>query len=290
MLKIITHRPLWVNILAGILLTFAIFFLFLSSLKCLTGHGKAATVPSVTGKTYEEAKAILKKAGFKVDIQDSIYIDTARPLTVMKQIPEADEVVKSNRTVFLLISRVIPPEMEMPNLVGYSFRNAEMVLKGLDLKVGDTTFKPDFATNAVLEQLYNGKQITPGTKIRKGSEISLVLGDGVGNKDFVVPDITGMNFCDARERLEEHGIIIGAVVSDPNVEDTCAAYIYKQNPERFDDEKRFNRIRSGQTMDVWLQNDKPAKDSTGKKEKGDKPKPKPRKPEEEGDKDNGYNK
>ncbi|MBP6590571.1 MAG: PASTA domain-containing protein, partial [Chitinophagaceae bacterium] len=115
-------------------------------------------------------------------------------------------------------------------------------------------------------------------------------GDGVGNKDFVVPDITGMNFCDARDRLEEHGIIIGAVVSDPNVEDTCAAYIYKQNPERFDDEKRFNRIRSGQTMDVWLQNDKPAKDSTGKKEKGDKPKPKPRKPEEEGDKDNGYNK
>ena len=288
-MKIITHRPLWVNILAGIVLTFAIFFLFLSSLKCLTGHGKAATVPSVTGKTFEEAKTILKKAGFKVDILDSVYIDTARPLTVMKQIPEADEVVKSNRTILLLISRVIPPEMEMPNLVGYSFRNAEMVLKGLDLKVGDTTFKPDFATNAVLEQWYNGKQIAPGTKIRKGSVISLVLGDGVGNKDFVVPDITGMNFCEAREMLEGHGILIGAVVSNPDVEDTCGAYIYKQNPERFDDEKRFNRIRSGQTMDVWLQNDKPARDTTRNREEGDKPKPKPRKPEEE-EKDNGYNK
>lgn len=250
------------NILAGLVLAFAVFFLFLSSLKCLTGHGKAATVPLVTGKTYEEARNILKKAGFNVDILDSVYVDTARPLTVMKQIPDADEVVKSNRTVFLLVTRVVPPEMEMPNLVGYSFRNAEMVLKSMDLKVGDTTFKPDFATNAVLEQWFQGKPISPGTRIRKGSEISLVLGDGVGKRDFVVPDITGMRFCDAKTMLEDNGILIGAVVGDPDISDTCGAYIYKQNPERFDDEKHFNRIRSGQTMDVWLQMDKPARDST----------------------------
>lgn len=285
MFKFLTHRPLWVNILAGLVLVFAVFFLFLSSLKCLTGHGKAATVPSVTGKSYEEAKKILKKAGFDVDIQDSVYVDTAKPMTVIKQIPEADELVKSNRTVFLLISRAVPPEMEMPNLVGYSFRNAEMVLKNMDLKIGDTTFKPDFARNAVLEQWYNGSQITPGTRIRKGSVISLVLGDGVGKKDFVVPDITGMTFCDAREMLEENGIIIGAIVADPNVNDTCSSYIFKQNPERFDEEKRYNRIRSGQTMDVWLQSDKPVRDTT-KTGKEEELRDKPRKPEND---DNGYN-
>lgn len=284
MVKVITHRPLWVNILAGLVLAFAFFFLFLSSLKCLTGHGKAATVPSVTGKNYEQARKILKKAGFDVDIQDSVYVDTARPMTVMRQIPEADEVVKSNRTVYLLISRAVPPEMEMPNLVGYSYRNAEMVLRNMDLKIGDTTFKPDFARNAVLEQWYNGKQITPGTKIRKGSVVSLVLGDGIGNKEFVVPDIISMNFCEAKEILEENGIIIGAIVADPNVEDTCSAYIYKQNPERFDEQKRYNRIRSGQTMDVWLQSDKPVKDST-KKENGER-RGKPHKPDNE---ESGYN-
>lgn len=261
MFKVITHRPLWINILAGLVLAFGIFFLFLSSLKCLTGHGKAATVPFVTGKKYEEARKILKKAGFDVDIQDSIYVDTAKPMMVLKQIPDADEIVKTNRTIYLIISRAVPPEMEMPNLVGYSFRNAEMVLKNMDLKLGDTTFKPDFAKNAVLEQWHGGKPILPGTKIRKGSTISLVLGDGVGKREFVVPDITGMTFCKAKEMLEENGIIIGAVMPDPNVEDTCNAYIYRQNPERFDDEKRFQRIRSGQTMDVWLQNSKPVKDS-----------------------------
>jgi beta-lactam-binding protein with PASTA domain len=79
----------------------------------------------------------------------------------------------------------------------------------MDLKIGDTTFKPDFAKNAVLEQWYNGMQIDPGTKLRKGSVVSLVLGDGVGKREFAVPDITGMTFCTAREMLEEYGIIMG---------------------------------------------------------------------------------
>jgi beta-lactam-binding protein with PASTA domain len=263
-MKFITHRPLWVNIFAGIVLALGIFSLILLSLRWITGHGHASTVPSVTGKNYEEARKILKKAGFDVDIQDSIYVDTAKPMTVIKQLPDADEIVKSNRTVFLIISRAVPPLVEMPNLIGYSYRNAEMVLKNMDLKIGDTTFKPDFAKNAILEQHYNGTNIAPGAKIRKGSTISLVLGDGVGKKEFTVPVITGMEFCKARQILEENGIVIGAIVTDANVTDTCAAWIYKQNPERFDEEKRIQRIRSGQTIDVWLQVDKPAKDSTDK--------------------------
>jgi len=260
--KFITHRPLWVNILVGLVLAMAIFFLFLSSLKCLTGHGRAATVPSVAGKNYEEAKKMLKKAGFDVEIQDSLYVDTMKPMTVIKQIPDADEMVKRNRTVYLVISRAVPPIVEMPNLVGYSFRNAEMVLRNMDLKIGDTTFRPDFAKNAILEQLYHGAPIPPGTKIRKGSVISLVLGDGVGNREFTVPVITGMQFCDVKEKLEASGIVIGAIVLDADVSDTCSAWIYRQNPERFDDEKKINHIRTGQTIDVWLQLDKPAKKDT----------------------------
>lgn len=266
MFKFITHRPLWVNIVAGIILALALFFIFLLSLDWITGHGKSATVPSVAGKNYEEAIKILKKAGFDAEVQDSIYVDTAKPMSVIKQFPDADEVVKSNRTVLLIISRSVPPEMEMPNLVGYSFRNAEMILKNMDLKIGDTTFKPDFAKNAVLEQLYKGAPIAPGTKIRKGSVVSLVLGDGVGEKDFAVPVITGMKFGEAKALLEEYGILIGAIVTDANVSDTLESYIYRQNPERFDDEKRLQHIRSGQTMDVWLQTTKPSKDSLDKRD------------------------
>ncbi len=259
MFKLLTHRPLWVNIIAGLLLAFIIFALCIYSLNWFTGHGKSATVPSVSGKKYEEAKQILRKAGFDYKVQDSVYIDSLPPLSVVKQIPDADDVVKSNRTVYLIINRSIPPLIEMPNLVGYSFRNAEMVLKSMDLKLGDTTFKPDFAKNAILEQLYNGSLITPGTKIRKGSSISLVMGDGVGKREFIVPIITGRTFAEVKEMLEEAGLGIGAIVTDADVKDTLNAFVYKQNPERFDDEKRILRIRTGQLMDVWLQVDKPSK-------------------------------
>jgi len=259
--KFITHRPLWLNIIVGILLAFGIFAIFILSLNWLTYHGRASTVPSVTGELFEKARKDLLKKGFDVEIQDSIYVDTLPPLVVIKQIPDADEQVKETRTVYLVINRTVPPIVEMTNLVGYSYRNAEMVLKNMDLRVGDTTFKHDFARNAVLEQLYNGSIIVPGTKIGKGSVIDLVLGDGVGNQEFAVPVITGMTFAEAKDMLELSGLGIGSIVPN-DVTDTLNAYIYRQNPERFDEQKKIQHIRSGQLMDVWLQKDKPLKDST----------------------------
>lgn len=260
--KYIASRPLWVNILIALLLAIGVFLIFVRSLNWLTNHGESSTVPSVTGKNFELAIADLEKAGFDIEIQDSIYVDTVPPMTVIKQIPEADEIVKENRTVYLVINRAVPPMVEMPNLVGYSFRNAEMVLKNMDLRIGDTSFKPDFAKNSVLEQRYNGSIITPGTKVRKGSLIALVLGDGIGDREFAVPNIVGMRFADAKNILESNGLVIGAVIAH-NVEDTLNAYIYWQNPERYNEDKKIQRIRPGQTMDVKLQVDKPVKDSTG---------------------------
>jgi beta-lactam-binding protein with PASTA domain len=261
MIKSITHRPLWLNILVGVLLVIIIFAIFLASLKWLTHHDQSSTVPLVVGKKYADAEKQLDKLGFDVEIEDSVYVDTLPPMSVIRQIPDADEVVKENRTVYLVINRSVPPIVEMPNLVGYSFRNAEMVLKNMDLRIGDTTFKPDFAKNSVLEQVYKGSIITPGTQIRKGSAISLVLGDGVGNREFAVPIIVGMTYGQAKALLESNGLVIGAVVA-PGVIDTANAYINKQIPERYDDDRHIQHIRPGQTIDLWLQFEKPTTDST----------------------------
>jgi hypothetical protein len=37
------------------------------------------------------------------------------------QFPEADEVVKTNRTVYLTINRSVPPSVEMPLLEGLQY-------------------------------------------------------------------------------------------------------------------------------------------------------------------------
>lgn len=262
MFKFVTRRPLWFNILVGIGLMAAIFFVFMLSLNWITHHGDAKTVPSVTGKQLSDATTFLEDKGFEVMVEDSVYYDSLPPAVIIRQVPEADAVVKVNRTVYVTVNRTIPPDVEMPNLIGYSYRNAQMVLSNLGLKIGDTTYRADFAKNSILEQLYNGKNIVPGSKIRMGSSVSLVIGNGIGSEEIAVPKLVGLTFAEAKILLDANGLILGSAVPDPEVKDPETAYVYKQSPAIKDPQGRRYRIRPGQMIDVWLSVEKPVTDST----------------------------
>jgi beta-lactam-binding protein with PASTA domain len=261
MFKFITHRPLWFNIIIAIAMAAALFVLFIFSLDFLTHHGRSKSVPQVVGKTLADAKKILDKGGFDIIIQDSVYIDSLPPLAVVKQVPESDAVVKVNRTVYLTLNRAVAPMVDMPNLIGFSYRNAMMNLSSIGL-TADTTYKADFAKNSVLEQLYNGDPISPGTKIRMGSKLTIVLGSGVGEMVYPVPNLTGRSYGEAKTVLEANGINL-LVLSAPGVTDTLNAYIIDQDPKRYHDDGQLQKIRSGQFINVKLSTDKPViSDST----------------------------
>ncbi|RYZ19688.1 MAG: PASTA domain-containing protein, partial [Chitinophagaceae bacterium] len=203
------------------------------------------------GKTLAEAEKLLETGGFDYVIQDSVYYDSLAPSAVIKQVPEADAVVKVNRTVYLTVNRVIPPDVDMPNLRGYNLRNAEMLLRNLGLRLGDTTSRPDFAKGTVLEQTVNGSPITPGSKIRVGSTIDLVVGSGVGLDAKEVPQFVGMTYEQARALIQSEGYILGSVVAT-GVRDSLAAYVVRQSPQVRDSKGRAFRIRPGQMVDLWL--------------------------------------
>src|SRR6201994_2844219 len=209
MFKFLTTKPLWVNIVAGFVLLLLLLLLFLGSLALLTQHGKTMKIPSVTGLSYSDAKKSLESQGFDVAIQDSMYYDTMRPLQVIKQFPEADNLVKVNRTIYLTINRSQAPMIPMPNLVSMTLRNAAVVLHQFGLKIGDTVFKPDFARNSVLDQKYKDETIKPNTQVAQGSSITLVVGSGVGGQEFIVPDLTGLTYGQSRAKLDSMGLSIG---------------------------------------------------------------------------------
>lgn len=259
--KYITGRPLWVNILVALLFVLFLIVVFVLSLNWITQHGVASTVPSVTGKPLDATVSMLEEKGFEVVVQDSVYYDSLPPSVIIKQVPEADAVVKVNRTVYVTINRTIPPDVDMPNLVGYSFRNAELVLKNLGLKLGDTTFKPDFARNSVLEQLVNGKSVPVGSKVKVGTPVSLVIGSGIGVDDMAVPKLVGLTFGEAKVMLEAQGLILGPVIPSPEVKDNDAAYVVRQSPETRNAEGKKFRIRPGQMIDLWLDVNPPKVDS-----------------------------
>jgi eukaryotic-like serine/threonine-protein kinase len=259
--KNITARPLWFNILVALLLIIVIGLIFTFSLDLITKHGVARTVPSIVGQPLDKVVESLEDKGFEVVIQDSVFYDSLQPTIVVKQIPEPDAVVKVNRTIYVTYNRVVPPDVDMPNLVGYSLRNAEMILKNQGLVLGDTVLRPDFAKNSVLEQLFNGQKIAPGDKIKYGSRISLVIGSGVSAEAMSVPKLLGLTYEEAKMLMSAQGLILGSVIADPLVQDTAAAFVYRQNPPAKDPQGRRFQIRPGQMMDVWLSRDKPNIDS-----------------------------
>ena len=62
-----------------------------------------------------------------------------------------------------------------------------------------------------------------------------------------------MTVAEAKALLETKGITLASVIVMSTVKDTVAAFVYKQNPQRFDIDKVTPLyIRPGQTMDLWL--------------------------------------
>lgn len=266
MFKFITQRSFFVNLLVVIALLVLIIFAFFFSLDSITKHNESVTVPSVTGRSLADATKFLEQKDFEVAVQDSVYVDTLPPLTVVKQSPESEEVVKTQRTVYLTINRATPPLIDMPDLRGFSYRSAQMFLESLGLKAGKISYTPDIARNAVKDQLINGKTITPGSKVPMSTAIDLVLGNGLGDTQLAVPDLIGLNLSQAREYISGDNVSIGVVLLEGAVPDTANAYIVKQSPAAVtylpDGEKVNNRIRAGQFIDVWISMTPPVKDST----------------------------
>lgn len=256
MVKYITSRPLWFNILVAIGLVFLFVLVFILLLGLITRHGQSKTVPYVVGKNITDVQSQLSEAGFETVIQDSVFYDSLPPGVIIKQVPDADQVVKVNRTVYVIINRFVAPDIAMPNIIGYTFRNAQYTLESAGLKLGDTTSRTDFAKNTVLEMLLNGNEIKPGDKIKQGSKIDLVISSGRGVEEIAIPKLIGLSMTEARVLLQANGLDIGSVVPNADVKNIDDAFVYRQEPM-----PSTGRIRAGQLIDVWLQVEKPVTDS-----------------------------
>jgi beta-lactam-binding protein with PASTA domain len=259
----ITRKPLWVNMLFAFLLVITLVFLFFGSLAWVTGFGKTQKVPSVTGQNVLAAIKTLEASGLDVVIQDSVFIDTLAKQAVVRQIPEAESIVKTGRTIYLTINRTIPPQVEMPNLAGFSLKSAEMFLLSLGLKMGSLTYRPDIARNAVLEQLVGDRPIAPGTKIPTGTVINFVLGSGEGSGEMEVPQLVGLSFEAAKLMLQTLNLNLGAVVALNPITDSAASFVVKQSPPALSDSLDINgfkvvsKIKSGQLIDLYISSTPP---------------------------------
>lgn len=152
---------------------------------------------------------------------------------VFSQLPTAGSKVKQGRRIQLTINSIKPKQVKMPDLVGFSMRQAKAELQAKGLLLGRLRYTEDIATNNVLKQLYKGREIKAGRNIDSGSEIDLIIGLGEDNETFI-PDVVGMKFMRAVDAVHDNSLNVSRLRFDKNIRtysDSLNAVVYKQVPE-----------------------------------------------------------
>ena len=222
------------NVFAGIVLVFILIFGARVMLDKITRHNLEISVPDFTDMSLEDAEKVAAENKMKLEVIDSVYVRRMGKGLVYRQNPKAGSKVKEGRRILLTINAVNAKKVMMPNLVGYSMRQAKAEILSKGLQIGRLEYVTDIATNNVLKQMYNGSEIAPGTMIESEARIDLVL--GLNNDDCVTfaPVVTGMKYRNAVEAIHDNSLNIRDIIFDETVEDysdSLNAVVYRQDPD-----------------------------------------------------------
>lgn len=260
-----SYKDLLLHLLImGAVGTALILFFFFVYLPTSTNHGETITVPDLAGVTVDELDDYLTKRNLRYEVtEDSGYSANYAPFAVLKQFPLANSKVKENRKIYVTLNAQSPPLVRMPRLIDGSVKNAQLVLRTYDLLLGDITYVPDIAANAVLQQYYKGQPIGEGEYVPKGAKVDLEVGDGLGNQIFESPYLIGQVLEDAQFAIIGSGLKVGDVYyqidgkaqiemkdNQGNIKveqkEIAAGSVFKQRPEA------GTKVKLGQAIDLWV--------------------------------------
>lgn len=177
-------------------------------------------VPNVVGKQVTVAKHILADNHLRVSVSEVSNPDVPAG-QVISQSPEANEQVKEQRTVHLVVSKGVG-DITMPDITGMTLDQARSRLKNLGLVIG----KISAGTDDSKEDGVILMQSPPGdSKVTKGATVDVTV-NRVKSKKVELPNLVGMTVKDAKDALASLGL--NAAISGAG-DDT--AVITQQSPE-----------------------------------------------------------
>jgi len=247
----ILSKPFLKNLGLAAILIVGIIMGLLIWLNFYTRHGQSRPVPDFIGLTKEQTIRAAKKNKVRFQIIDSVYTSEVPRGCIAEQNPVAGFKVKKWRNIMLTINAFNPEMVAMPNLVNLPKRQAIALIEGAGLELGTPRYVPDISIDVVIKQLYNGREIQGGDSLQKGSVIDLVLGKGLSNQRTSVPNLLGMNFQSAKNRILGASLTLVTSIFDNTIvtgKDSANAFVYKQNPD-FSDEAT---LQLGSSIYLWL--------------------------------------
>lgn len=241
----IVRNLVWAGVFVLVLLIGAMIFL-----NRFTKHNQEISVPDFANLSVAEATALASEAGMRVEVSDSVFVKRMEKGAVYRQNPRAGSKVKEGRRILLTINAVNSKKVTMPNLIGYSMRQAMAELQSRGLVLGKLIYVDDIATNNVLKQLKGNREIEPGVMVESESVINLVVGLNSTDSETYIPDVIGLKYISAIDAVHGNSLNISKLRFDKTVKDysdSLSAVVYKQNPEPSE-----HAVQMGEDVTLYL--------------------------------------
>lgn len=241
----IVRNLIWAIILVVALIVGAAIFL-----NVVTKHNQELAVPDFSNLSVEEAQVLAAQSNMRVEVTDSVFVKRMKKGAVYRQNPRAGSKVKDGRRIILTINAKSAKKVTMPNLIGYSMRQAMAELQSRGLVLGKLIYVDDIATNNVLRQLRGNREIDPGVLIESESVIDLVVGLNSSDNETYVPDVVGLKHIGALDAVHSNSLNIRNLRFDSSVKDyndSLSAVVYKQSPEPSE-----HSVKMGEDVTLYL--------------------------------------
>lgn len=172
-------------------------------------------VPSLTGKTMDQAKQELNGTGLGIRQAGTASSDTVEKGQIISQDPADGKTVEKNTTIEVIISSGAADgssenKVDIPNVVGQSETDASAALTAKGFNVTKTTsYSSSVAEGYVISQTPNGD-----TQGKEGDTITLEI--SLGSEKITVPDVSTSYKSEeqAREMLSQFNVSTTTKYSD----------------------------------------------------------------------------
>ncbi|MGH7345556.1 MAG: PASTA domain-containing protein [Candidatus Rokuibacteriota bacterium] len=185
-------------------------------------------VPNVQGRTLEQARIALERAGFTVGRTTIRVTDEASPGVILNQRPEAGSRSEKATTVDLVIAA--RQLLRVPDLVGLTLRDAQTRLEREGLVSGRVDNAPagDRPAGSVLRQ-----KPAAGEQAEKGRAVDLVVATEATQPhppggSVLVPDVTKRASRDAAAVLKDAGLL--ALIRESDIAQGPVGTVVSQRP------------------------------------------------------------
>jgi eukaryotic-like serine/threonine-protein kinase len=163
-------------------------------------------VPKVVGLDVSQAEKILDDSNLVAVIGDTTYDQSVPKGHIILQKPNAGEIVKVGRRIYLFVSGG-EPVVSVPNLKGKSIRDAKFALERLGLSLGQIE---DVPSNNPKDMIFD-QQYAAGTSLQRGQSVGVTMSVGNGEGLLTVPDLMGKSLVEAEKVLADSSLNIGKI-------------------------------------------------------------------------------